>query len=177
MASDWIIEYQKILQKSPLFDGTDEKSLRHILGCMEARVSSFEKGGDDLPLWRTDFLGGDRAGWKGGADHTGKRRGRILYPDRRAVGGLWMRPVLSDGETGAFDGGGEEKDGDSVCEAVQAVSAGGAAVSLCQSGYGQSLKTDGQREFCPESADPGHEPENYAGQDLGDAVPDGAGRR
>ncbi len=44
MASDWIKEYQKILQKSPLFEGTDEKALKHILGCMEARVSSFEKG-------------------------------------------------------------------------------------------------------------------------------------
>lgn len=42
MKSDWI-KYQGILQKSPLFDGADEKAMDHILNCMEARVRFFEK--------------------------------------------------------------------------------------------------------------------------------------
>ena len=37
-------EYYEVLQKSPLFEGTDEHAMKHILKCMEGRVSTFGKG-------------------------------------------------------------------------------------------------------------------------------------
>lgn len=57
MASDWS-GYREILNKSPLFDGADEKALDHILSCMEARVRFFEKG-------ETIYHYGEAISWAG----------------------------------------------------------------------------------------------------------------